>query len=146
MVSYQIGIDAGVMTGYAIAKDGKLIRIGQGAIHHVMDLVKGLTLIPEPEESIDITVVVEDARKRKWFGKDAQAKMQGAGSIKRDCKIWEDFLIDLGVTVMMVHPLRGGTKLSPETFQQITGIETKKTQGHARDAAMLLLSVINKKA
>jgi hypothetical protein len=39
-----------------------------------------------------IFVRFEDARLRKWFGKAGKEQLQGAGSIKRDCTIWEDFL------------------------------------------------------
>ena len=86
---------------------------------------------------------MEDARKRKWFGPRSQEKQQGAGSVKRDCSIWEDFLTEINknsenkITFEMLHPIKGATKLNKEMFQKITGI-TSATSEHARDAFMLV--------
>ena len=131
---YRIGIDTGTITGYAIMKDGKLIRIGQGGIHEAMDMVRAIMMT-----AVSLHVVVEDARLRKWFGNNSEAKKQGAGSIKRDCKIWDDYLKWLEVSYEMKHPIRGGTKLTPEMFERLTGFKTKKGESHARDAAMLII-------
>ncbi len=64
-------------------------------------------------------------------------KQQGAGSVKRDCKIWEDFLTDLDIPFEMVAPRKGMTKYSAAAFKKLTGYEGK-TSEHARDAAMLV--------
>jgi hypothetical protein len=83
-------------------------------------------------------VVFEDARLRKWYGKADRERLQGAGSIKRDCTIWSEFLADLaGVRVLAVPPQAGATKWSAERFAKVTGW-TSRTSEHARDAAMLL--------
>ena len=128
---YYIGIDCGVNTGVAIwDKEAKeLIVVATMAIHKAMDIVRNAH-----KESI---VRVEDARKRVWFGKSDREQLQGAGSIKRDAKIWEDFLKDLSIDYEMVAPKKNKTKLSAERFSQLTKWN-KSSSVHARDAAMLV--------
>ena len=65
--------------------------------------------------------------------------MQGAGSIKRDAKIWEDFLMDIGVNHEMISPAKNRTKLKADTFKTYTGWENP-TNEHSRDAAMLVFN------
>lgn len=95
------------------------------------------------EKGDTIHVRVEDARLRKWFGPRAKEKLQGAGSIKRDSKIWDDYLKDMNclsegrLTYEMIHPIKGGTKINSKLFKQITGI-TERTSEHARDAYLLI--------
>lgn len=132
-----IGIDPGVKTG--IAAINRNIKIAESMpIHAAMKFVSDLA-----NKGFDTHIRVEDARKRKWFGHNSSAKSQGAGSIKRDCKIWEDFLNDLKdiskqtITFEMIHPVKGATKINAKMFKQITGIE-KRTNEHARDAFMLI--------
>ena len=84
-------------------------------------------------------VVFEDARQRKWFGKgDANAKKQGAGSVKRDCSIWEDFCKDYGIPFRAIPPVKGATKITPEYFKLISHYQGR-TSEHSRDAAMLVI-------
>ena len=59
--------------------------------------------------------------------------------IKRDAKIWEDFLNSLGVKFAMVAPSKGLTKLDASKFKQTTKWE-KQTNEHSRDAAMLVFN------
>jgi hypothetical protein len=87
---------------------------------------------------------VEDARQRKWFGKmDAEqrkygaAVREGAGSIKRDCQIWEEFLEFMGIKYELVAPKNNKTKLDQKLFSNYTGWK-ERTNEHARDAAMLV--------
>lgn len=90
-----------------------------------------------------LLVRFEDARKiknRKFFKDKGPNALQGAGSIKRDCHIWEDFLKDNNITYQAVGPLNGLTKLSSEVFQKVTGW-TQQTNNHARDAAMLVYGI-----
>ena len=90
-----------------------------------------------------LIIRVEDARQRKWFEKKYSRKgeeenvLQGAGSIKRDAKIWDDYLADLGVEYQMVPPKGGMTKYTSERFKALTGWK-KPTNEHNRDAAMLV--------
>lgn len=86
----------------------------------------------------------EDARLRRWFGKmDAEqakygaAVREGAGSIKRDCTIWEDFLTDKGIPFEKTAPKNNKTKLKADIFARITGW-TGLTNEHGRDSAMLV--------
>ena len=137
-----IGIDTGVHTGYAVydTRIQQLTAVGTDKIHNVMQLVSGLKDVAG-EKGDAIRVRVEDARKRTWYGFNTAAKdrarLQGAGSVKRDAQIWEDFLTDLGVDFEMVAPKNNATKLTAESFRQLTGW-TGKTNEHGRDAAMLV--------
>jgi len=127
---YIIGIDPGVNTGIAVwdVVNKKITAVGSMKIHEALEIAsiyKGCYFR------------VEDARKRKWYGNDSVAKKQGAGSIKRDCKIWEDFLNDKKFNFEMIHPVKGGTKLKALAFKKLTGW-TKQTNSHGRDAAILV--------
>jgi hypothetical protein len=128
---YIIGIDTGVNTGFAIwdRTEKKFLEISSTHIHRAMNSINVW-------KGNEIMVRVEDARKRTWFGKNSGEKLQGAGSVKRDCKIWEDFLTDLNVDFEMVAPKNNRTKLDAKKFKMITGWE-KTTNEHSRDAAML---------
>lgn len=127
-----IGIDCGVKTGVAIwQKQEKYFSLIETLpIHKAMDLVKDFGI------RYTALVRVEDARQRKWFGNAGKEKLQGAGSIKRDSTIWEDFLKDLGIDYQMVAPKSNKTKLSAEQFKTQTKCELR-TSEHSRDAAML---------
>ncbi len=131
----MIGIDPGVNTGFCVYnKKTKLIReIETFKIHEAMASV----LRVSDYYSQSVFIRIEDARQRKWFGKNTIGKDQGAGSIKRDCTIWEDFLNDHGIPFEMVPPKNNITKLSASNFKKHTGI-TQRTSQHARDAAMLV--------
>lgn len=133
--NYIIGIDPGVNTGYAVwdCKKKEIVAVSSWEIHRVMAFVKS-------DVHNNIFVRVEDARKRKWFGNDYKtndAKKQNVGKVKRDCKIWEDYLTYLGVAFEMIHPIKGGTKIKAEPFKKLTGWE-KQTNEHGRDAAMIV--------
>lgn len=137
MSTVLLGIDPGVHTGVG-AIDGDSKIAGSMPIHQAMQFIADLE-----EKKKDIHIRVEDARQRKWFGPNSAAKKQGAGSVKRDCKIWEDFIIDLkktseqSITFEMIHPVKGATKINAKMFRQITGIQ-KRTNEHGRDAYMLI--------
>jgi hypothetical protein len=133
---YVIGIDPGVNSGFALwdCKAKKLVSLRTNKIHYAMNSVTVLC----NKSSSNVLVRVEDARKRKWFGKNSDAKMQGAGSVKRDCTIWEDFLTDLGVDFEMVDPKNNKTKWSADVFKKVTKYDGRTSQ-HSRDAAGLCL-------
>jgi hypothetical protein len=137
-----IGIDPGVNTGLAMNYDGILTAVRSCQIHDAMDEVREVGMNNILRE---LHIVFEDARQRNWFGKTSNEVLQGAGSIKRDCKIWEDFLTELkenGIitSFRMVAPKNNTTKLDAKKFNQITGW-TKKTNEHSRDAAMLVFGL-----
>jgi hypothetical protein len=132
-----IGIDPGVKTGFSTICNNEKNAITL-SIHNALNYVEKLM-----HEHKQVHLRVEDARQRKWFGRNSTAKAQGAGSIKRDCKIWDDFLTELSkkkdtnLTFEMIHPIKGGTKIDKVLFEKISGI-TKVTSEHARDAYMLI--------
>lgn len=130
MTTY-IGIDCGKHTGVAVSIGGKLVQLATLPIHQALHLVKLL----HQQYADDLFVIFEDARQRKWI--PTGNRSQGAGSVKRDAVIWEDFLQDLGIRYRAVPPRKGATKWDAETFARITGW-TGRTSNHARDAALLV--------
>ena len=130
-----IGIDPGTHTGVAVwdTREGKFLSLETLPIHRAMVEVLNLRI------GRDIQVVFEDARQRTWFGKgDTNAKLQGAGSVKRDCSIWEDFCKDYGIPYWAKPPVKGATKVSAEYFKMVSHY-TGRTSEHSRDAAMLVI-------
>jgi len=129
-----IGIDPGTHTGIAIwdCKSSTLTEISTMKAHAAMDAVL-LIFWEKPS----ICVLFEDARLRTWFGNTGKERLMGAGSIRRDCTIWEEFLTDYGIPFETVPPKNVRTKLSAEQFERYTGW-TQKTSEHGRDAAMLI--------
>ena len=130
-----IGIDTGTHTGLAVWDDKlkKLTSLETIPIHRAMSRVLAIS------GSEEVMVIFEDARQRTWFGNDKNtiAKLQGAGSIKRDCSIWEDFLTDYEIPFRAVPPQKGCTKWTKEYFKMVTGWKGK-TSNHSRDAAVLV--------
>jgi hypothetical protein len=132
---YYIGIDTGTTTGFALwdAKEKRFLIVESMKIHEAMMQITALS-----NDELAMTMIrVEDARKRKWFGNSGREQLQGAGSIKRDAVIWEDFLIDLKANFQMVAPKNNKTKLDAESFKRITGWK-ESTNVHCRDGAMLV--------
>lgn len=134
-----IGLDPGVQTGYA-RWDCAARHIAECAtikIHHAMEQVRTWSKAGHP-----ILVLFEDARLRRWgfHARDSEEDKygsgvrEGAGAAKRDAKIWDDFLADLGVPYLPRHPRK---KLDALLFKATTGYQGKTSQ-HARDAAMII--------
>ena len=133
---YAIGIDTGVHTGFALwdIQEQRLITCETMQIDEAMESVMFIFASHK-----NIIVIIEDARLRKFFkGENMAAKQQGAGSIKRDAKIWEDYLTRLRIDFKLVNPTYRRTKLTDEYFKKISKYEGR-TSNHARDAAMLVL-------
>ena len=135
-----IGIDPGTHTGVAVwdTLQEKFLYLDTCPIHKaLMDVLQWKMIFTDKKE--DLMVVFEDARQRTWFGKDknTSAKLQGAGSIKRDCSIWEDFLTDYEIPFRAVPPQKGCTKWDDKYFKMVTGWKGK-TSNHSRDAAVLV--------
>jgi hypothetical protein len=133
--SILIGIDAGVHTGVASYSPatGRLEKVQTLKIHEAMDYVKKQFAV----NGQSLKVYCEDARQRVWFGNSGREKLQGAGSVKRDSGIWEDFLTSLNIPFEMIPPRYNRTKLDSISFKKITGY-MEKTNEHGRDAAMLV--------
>jgi len=130
-----IGIDPGVNTGIAVYNRSikKIEELRTMQLHDAFELILSY-------RSLIKLVRIEDARKRKWLGPNADEKQQGAGSVKRDCKAWEDFLIAKGIPFELVPPGKARTKIHAKYFNQLTGW-TKVTSNHARDAGMLVWGI-----
>lgn len=125
-----IGIDPGVNTGLCLMESNTIY------ILKTCGIVEALFNVSAWKITHDITIIIEDARLRRGF-KVGNERAQGAGSIKRDCSIWEEFCNKESIQLIKVPPQNTRTKLSPEAFAKITGY-TKRTSNHARDAAMLV--------
>lgn len=133
--NYAIGIDSGTKTGLAIydRQAKKLVQCSTLKIHRAMKIV-------EEYKDHKIIVIVEDARKAVFGRRNDYHKAQGAGSVKRDATIWEDFLKDLKVDYRMVRPNKRTTKLGKYEFEKITNYRGL-TSVHSRDAAMLVFGL-----
>jgi len=133
---YFIGIDVGTHTGVAVwdKYEKRFVEVVTTTILKAMEIVK------KYEKSDIVQVRLEDARKRKWFGDSGRERLQGAGSVKRDCVIWEEFLNDRKIPYMLIAPKNNSTKLSAESFKKITGY-SGRTNEHTRDAAMLVFGI-----
>jgi predicted RNase H-like nuclease (RuvC/YqgF family) len=140
--SYIIGIDCGVNTGFAVwmrpVKEFRIISSGTitAAMRKIM-LLKN--------DGIPIFVRFEDARLRKIIPRmpnesRERGRREGAGSVKRDAKVWEDWLQEEGIPYEAVAPKDNMTKLSAATFMRTTGWG-ESTNEHERDAAMLVFGL-----
>ena len=107
-------------------------QIGTLKIHEVMNEVR------QAAEFVSVLVRFEDARLRTWYGSDTHGeKKKGAGSVERDCSIWQDFLDDLAVDYDRVHP-KDVKATTAEQFKQLTGY-SGRTSIHAREAAWMVI-------
>jgi hypothetical protein len=131
--AYVIGIDCGVNTGLAIwsCQNKDFDLFGTYKIHQAFEIVKDYFLKGH------IFLRVEDARKRGNSSKNSSAMAQGVGSVKRDAKIWEDFLMDHGIPFEMLAPKN--TKVDVAFFEKATKIKAR-TSNHCRDACMMVLN------
>lgn len=134
-----IGIDAGVNTGFAYVFDGVLREVKTLSMVEAMEQLRR-TIDWANQNQVEVCVFIEDARKRKWYGgneKLVKARLQGVGSVKRDCAIWQEFCEYHDVAYQLIAPKNNRTKLSAEEFKMITGWQ-HRTSEHARDAVMLV--------
>jgi hypothetical protein len=138
---YVIGIDPGTKTGLAVynKQEKKLDYVRTLMVHEAFVMVLQVFATAEKEGG-KIFVRVEDARKRKRYGVNSMAKMQGAGAIKIQCKQWEEFLRSEGISFDLVAPNQIKTKMSPEYFKRLTGWHTR-CSNHGRDAAVLVYGI-----
>jgi hypothetical protein len=133
-MSVIIGIDPGVHTGLATwcCHSHRLTAVLCTDILSSMDL-----MLERHQAGLLDHVVWEDARLRTWFGSKGREALQGAGSIKRDCQIWEAFLVRHGITFRALAPAKCATKWDADKFGRLTGW-VGRTNEHARDAALLV--------
>lgn len=128
-----IGIDPGTHTGIAIREGKEWKSIQTLTIIEAIEIVKRVSAA----HAGNILVRIEDARKRTYFGDSGPEKAQGAGSIKRDCSIWEDEMTRSKIRFEFVHP-RNVKATDATTFKRLTGWQGR-TSIHAREAAWLIL-------
>lgn len=145
-----VGVDCGTKTGIATAINKKLTFIKTFKIFQALDYIKTLPV----EETI---VIIEDARLRKnyphknlWgylrYGGKINYKQyqmltqstQGAGSVKRDAAIWEDFCKTYGYDYELVNPDDGTGKAAGLVTKEAQKRYKKRTSEHGRDAAFLI--------
>lgn len=134
-----VGIDPGLHTGLAVwdTSARQFLEIRCSGIVSAMDYLSDLSR----DRGIGL-VVFEDARQRKWIPRErdlAQMKgrAMGAGSVKRDCSIWEEWCDARNIQYIATRPKNGMTKLTDAYFRGITGYD-RRTNEHGRDAAMLV--------
>ncbi len=130
-----IGIDPGTNTGFAKSIAGRLHEVKTYNIVQAMDAVAHSARWAKSNDK-RLVVYIEDARLRKWVT-GGREKLQGVGSVKRDCGIWEEFCVHHDIHFVLVAPKNNKTKLSAEQFKRLTGW-THRTSEHARDAVMLI--------
>lgn len=130
---YAIGIDCGKKTGIAIwnCTARQWVEIKTVQIDEAWEIVQDYA------SGHDIEVVVEDARQATFGRQNDIHKAQGAGSVKRDAVIWQDYLTRKKIPFRMVRPAKSKTKLDKQAFINLTKY-TGLTSNHSRDAAMLV--------
>src|SRR5574337_185135 len=126
-----VGIDPGVNTGVAVWDRGAkaFSSLTTESIVSAMGRVLALHKAGGGE------LWFEDARLRTWYGTKGREALQGAGSIKRDCSVWEEYCCLHGIKYRAIRPAKGATKWDAETFRRVTGWDGR-TSEHARDAAI----------
>lgn len=133
-----VGIDPGTDTGIAVwrVRTPRFDTIASMQAHRAHAMV--LTLFRECVDAgfndNPLLVMFEDARKRGAAPGQSARRAQGAGSVKRDCVIWQELCEDHGIPYIAGAPIAGATKWSAEYFASQTGW-TGSTNEHARDAA-----------
>ena len=142
-IKTAVGIDVGCHTGIAIWDCVKrcYTDIRTMRIDEALFLLQARIDDARKAGELDTIVVrVEDARKRTWYGERSALKLQGAGSVKRDSTIWDEYLKSTGVAYTMVAPVNNRTKMTADSFRRTTGY-TGRTNEHNRDAAMLVFGM-----
>lgn len=137
-MSLIVGIDPGVTTGFAVwdSAEQRLCDVASHGIVEAMVRLEGIA-----RQDLLKMVVFEDARLRTgYFGPRAAHNQQGAGSIKRDCQVWAEWLAYLKCPYKAVSPRNKGAKVDAKAFERLTGW-VGRTNEHARDAAMLVVGM-----
>jgi hypothetical protein len=129
------GIDPGVKTGLAIwhVNEQRFSRIG------TFRSINARVFLRDRWKEKSLTEIwFEDARLRS--GKPDPKRLQGVGSVKRDCAIWEEFCKFYKIPYRASKPDKTLTKWSEEYFKKMTGWDGRTSQ-HARDAAALVFGI-----
>lgn len=132
----SIGIDPGRNTGFAVFNhERRGLNLRTYKIHEAfLEIVKML-------QFFDVDVVIENPNLWTRFrdSKEAGARLQGAGSVKRDYSAWVDFLEGFNIPYKSLRPDKTRNSIATDInlFQKITGYTGRCSQ-HARVAAMLV--------
>lgn len=128
-----VGIDPGVNTGVAIWDyvHKRYVDIRTMPIHEAWKLLNAIKPFVE-------IVIVEDVRKLKRRGGLDPARIQGAGSVKRDCSAWEKFLSGSGYGYVMRPIGKYSVRKCSTDYFKATTEWPHITSSHGRDAAMLV--------
>ena len=136
-----IGIDPGTNTGIAVWDTEKQCfeSIETKTLHRALWLVYDYYFMGP------IKLFIEDPNTWRPFkgNKSSNAKIQGAGSVKRDFAIWKEFCDDYSIPFVRTKIQGTMKKIRPDVFLQLTGW-SKLTSEHGRDAAMLVFGMTNK--
>ena len=132
-----IGIDPGTTVGVAVwdMQERRLVEMFES------DMFVAHKYILDLKTRHEVFVVLEDARlmvtKRRA---DSTSRLQGAGSIKRDAVLWCSWLELERIPFIRRAPGQTLKKAAGrDYFQKLTGIETKTTEDHMRDAYMMVM-------
>lgn len=138
---YFVGIDPGVRTGVAIY-DKRLEVLTTVKTFNIVEaqafLLTWINSLDQEGRS-QTFFVLEDARLRKKF-QGGTARYQGAGSVKRDSKMWCEFFAQHGLKFYRKAPVAALNNFSTESFEQYTGYKGI-TSKHSRSAAMLVYKI-----
>lgn len=129
-MNVKIGIDPGNHTGVAVTQNGQLIWVVTLKLHRAMIFVRHVC---ETFADTERRIYIEDGRKR--FGRPMTNV--SLTSLKRDCKIWEEYLREFGLSHEFVKPSDGWPGLDAAVFNRLTHWDQRTSQ-HARDATMLI--------
>lgn len=137
-----VGIDPGVNTGVAVYDTAtrQLLNVTSCGIVEAMAYLEALN------ETRPIHMVsFEDARQRRWIPRErdfrqVKGRAMGAGSVRRDCSVWEEWCRFHNIEANPIPPRNNMTKLSDAQFRGITGYD-RRTNEHGRDAAMLVFGI-----
>ena len=132
------GIDTGVNTGVAVWDTEKKCFL----VIKTTTIVEAMKIVKDFVDARPTTIVIEDARKRKWLPKEKsfsefKGKAMGAGSVMRDAKIWQEFADFYKIPIELRPPRPGMTKWDEDYWKKVTGWKGR-TSEHARDAALLV--------
>jgi hypothetical protein len=133
MTHLYVGIDPGTETGWAIwDRDQKRLTDMR-----TMTCVEAMVQVAMMHRAGSLGLVVfEDSNLHGRRDKSPGAAM-GAGSIRRECAIWREWLEIHQIPYRAVSARQKGAKLSAEQFVKLTG-KAGRTSQHARDAAMMV--------
>ena len=127
---FLIGIDPGKKTGFSLwDRSSKSLLMARTTT--IVEAMEEIRQLAQSGEKIEIWF--EDARLRGG----SKYKAFGAGSVCRDCSIWQEFCELHGILFTPISPRTKGAKWNSAYFKKVTGW-VGRTSEHARDAASLV--------